>query len=68
MLPDRLVAEAAHAPAEDVSLQQDVLTLEDMATFLRVECTVVEQLAQQRCPPGRRIGTQWRFHRTALLA
>ena len=68
MLPDRLVAEIDHAPASDVSLQQDVLTLEDVATFLRVERTVVEQLAQQRCLPGRRIGTQWRFHRAAVLA
>src|SRR5439155_6283628 len=54
--------------ASDVSLQQDVLTLEDVATFLRVERTVVEQLAQQHCLPGRRAGTQWRFHRAALLA
>lgn len=68
MLPDRLVAEVGHAPASDISLQQDVLTLEDVATFLRVERTVVEQLAQQHCLPGRRVGTQWRFHRTAVLA
>ena len=46
----------------------EVLTLEEAATLLRVTPQDLESLALRREVPVRRIGTQWRFSRTALLA
>ena len=45
-----------------------VLTLNEAAGFLRIGPDELERLAAQNKVPGRRIGTRWRFNRTALLA
>jgi excisionase family DNA binding protein len=45
----------------------DVLTLGEAAELLRVEEAVVERLASAGELPGRRLGSEWRFSRSALL-
>jgi len=48
--------------------QSDVLTLEGVAELLEVPPELVAELAQAGELPGRRIGSQWRFARAAVLA
>ena len=45
----------------------DVLSLEEAAALLRVEPDDVRELAEAGDLPGRKLGRQWRFSRTALL-
>jgi excisionase family DNA binding protein len=44
----------------------EVLTLAEAAGYLRVSEEAVLQLVREQCLPGRRIGDEWRFARTAL--
>ena len=46
----------------------DVLTLEGVAELLEVEPELVAALAEKGELPGRRIGSEWRFARAAVLA
>lgn len=46
----------------------EVLTLEEAATLLRVKDAELSEAVERGDVPGRRIGTQWRFSRAALLA
>ena len=49
-----------------VSANSPVLTLEEAAAHLRVNQTLVRQLAEQAALPARKIGDEWRFLRVAL--
>ena len=44
-----------------------VLTLEEAAELLRVEPKEMRKLAANGEVPGRKVGTEWRFSRDALL-
>jgi len=44
----------------------NVLTLEEVASYLRFSQEVIEQLAQNGNIPGRKIGDSWRFLRSAI--
>jgi excisionase family DNA binding protein len=44
----------------------EVLTLREAAGYLRVSADMVRNLAQKGDLPGRMIGGEWRFLRTAL--
>ena len=46
----------------------EVLTLEQAAELLQLEPAAVAELAGAGELPGRRIGEEWRFARTAVLA
>ena len=46
----------------------EVLTLEGVAELLRVDAAAVEELARGGELPGRLIGGEWRFARSAVLA
>ena len=48
--------------------QSDVLTLEGVAELLEVAPELVSELAENGELPGRRIGSEWRFARGAVLA
>ena len=45
----------------------EVLTVDELASLLKVESAVVEALASDGRLPGRRIGDEWRFARRAVL-
>lgn len=47
--------------------EDEVLTLEEAAAFLKVSETLVYQLARSGSLPGRKVGREWRFLRSALL-
>jgi excisionase family DNA binding protein len=62
--PDVVVGRAEFTPAD----APEVLTVEQAAELLQVEPDVVRALADAGELPGRRIGEEWRFLRSALLA
>jgi excisionase family DNA binding protein len=47
--------------------EQEVLTSQQAADLLQVKCELVERLASEGELPGRRLGSEWRFTRSALL-
>ena len=49
-----------------ITTLHDVLTLEEVAEFLRLPEETVRQYASRLVIPGRQIGDQWRFSRRAL--
>ena len=46
----------------------EVLTLEEVASVLKLPSTVVRQRAEEGDLPGRRFGNEWRFSRIAVLS
>jgi excisionase family DNA binding protein len=46
--------------------QNEVLTLTEAAAYLRVSPEVLQQIVKTEAIPGRRLGTEWRFLKTAL--
>lgn len=45
----------------------DVLTVREVSTYLKIAESTVYKLAQSGKLPGRKIGGNWRFSRQALL-
>jgi excisionase family DNA binding protein len=65
--PGRLVlghADTAPSPADSAS---EVLDVEAVASFLGVDAGLVHELAERGELPGRKLGTEWRFARGAVL-
>lgn len=56
--------EVADTPDAD----DEVLTLEEVATLLKVPADAVRSRAEEGELPGRRFGKEWRFARMAVLA
>lgn len=56
------------APAFSGVAAPEVLTLVEAARLLRIDPGELARFAEQELVPGRRLGTQWRFSRAALLA
>jgi excisionase family DNA binding protein len=59
--PELVVGRVEHIPSE-------VLTVEQAADLLQIEPDAVRELAEAGELPGRRIGEEWRFLRSAVLA
>ncbi len=49
-------------------MDSDILTIRDMATYLKVTEKTVYGLAQQRRIPSFKVGGQWRFRRDHIEA
>jgi excisionase family DNA binding protein len=67
LLADRLEVgriDITEAPATPMG---EVLTLEELASLLRVPEDAIEALAKDGELPGRRIAGEWRFVRSAVL-
>src|SRR5215213_10399691 len=45
----------------------DVLTVEQLATWLQVDADAIAQLAEEGELPGRKLAGEWRFAREAVL-
>ena len=43
-----------------------VLTIEDLAGYLKISKSTLYKLAQEGSLPGQKIGRHWRFHRNAV--
>ncbi|MFO1040390.1 MAG: helix-turn-helix domain-containing protein [Planctomycetaceae bacterium] len=50
----------------EVMSELDVLSLEDVAAYLKVEYGAVRRLIKEQGLPGRKIGEEWRFLRGAI--
>ena len=44
----------------------EVLTIQDVAAYLRLPSSTIYGLVQRRALPGCKVGRQWRFHKTTL--
>jgi len=45
----------------------DIMTIEDVADFLRIPVSSVYKLAQSGKIPATKLGRHWRFHRPTLI-
>jgi excisionase family DNA binding protein len=45
---------------------RDVLTLGEVAEYLRIPQSTAYKLAQEGRIPGQKVGRHWRFHRAVL--
>lgn len=50
------------------TLNNDVLSLEELAFYLKVSKSTLYKLAQRGSLPGKKIGKQWRFRKDAVDA
>ena len=57
------IGRAFFAPAQE----REVLTLEQLAELLSLDAESVRALAEQGELPGRKLGEEWRFSRSAVL-
>jgi excisionase family DNA binding protein len=74
VLADRLLPKAGLVSVGRVEVStkptvdhDDVLTLEEVATLLKVPTDAVKRCVERGDLPGRRFGDDWRFARTAVL-
>jgi excisionase family DNA binding protein len=44
----------------------DVMTLNEVADYLRIPRSTVYKLVREGRIPGQKVGRQWRFHRTQV--
>jgi excisionase family DNA binding protein len=66
--PGRVVlGHADTAPSLADGLTSEVLDVEALASFLGVDAGLVHELAERGELPGRKLGDDWRFARTAVL-
>lgn len=43
-----------------------VLTIEELADYLKISKSTLYKLAQEGALPGQKVGRHWRFHREAV--
>jgi excisionase family DNA binding protein len=43
-----------------------VLTIDDLASYLKISKSTLCKLAQDGVIPGQKVGRHWRFHRNAI--
>jgi excisionase family DNA binding protein len=43
-----------------------VLTIDDLAEYLKISKSTLYKLAQEGALPGQKVGRHWRFHREAI--
>jgi len=48
------------------TIPPDVMTIDDLATYLQVSKSSLYKLAQGGRVPGQKVGKHWRFHREAI--
>lgn len=49
-------------------MDDEVMTLEEAAEYLKVHPTTLYRLVRRGQVPGRKMGGSWRFHRSGLEA
>lgn len=45
---------------------QNVLTIDELAEYLKISKSTLYKLAQEGKVPGQKVGRHWRFHRTII--
>ena len=46
--------------------QDEVLTIDELATYLKVSKSTLYKLVQEGKIPGQKVGKHWRFHRDVI--
>jgi excisionase family DNA binding protein len=46
--------------------QSEIMTIDDVAAYLRIPVSSAYKLAQDGKIPGQKVGRHWRFHRVTL--
>ena len=67
LLADRLEVGRIEVAERPSTTAEEVLTLEELSSLLRLPTTALEALAEDGLLPGRRIAGEWRFARSAIL-
>ncbi|MEW6116417.1 MAG: helix-turn-helix domain-containing protein [Nitrospirota bacterium] len=49
-----------------VKKQDNVLTIEELAAYLKISKSTLYKLAQEGKLPGQKVGRHWRFHKDAI--
>lgn len=49
-----------------VKKQDNVLTIEELAAYLKISKSTLYKLAQDGKLPGQKVGRHWRFHRETI--
>ena len=44
----------------------DIMSIEDLAAYLRISQSTLYKLAQDGRLPGQKVGKRWRFHKQAI--
>ena len=44
----------------------DVMTIDELATYLQLSKSTLYKLAQEGKVPGQKVGKHWRFHKEAI--
>jgi excisionase family DNA binding protein len=65
--PRRALVGHADLLSGEPPVTPEVLDLQQLAAYLGVDATVVQELAEHGELPGRRLGSEWRFSRSAVL-
>ena len=48
--------------------RDDILTMDELATYLKISKSTLYKLAVENKLPGQKIGRRWRFHKDAIDA
>lgn len=49
-----------------MSEAHDILTVRELAAYLRIPVSTIYKLAQEGKLPGQKVGRHWRFHKDAI--
>ena len=44
----------------------DILSIEELAEYLKISQSTLYKLAQEGTLPGQKVGRRWRFHKAAI--
>lgn len=64
----RKLKAGASKPPGALALQGGVLTIVELAEYLKISQSTLYKLAQEGKVPGQKVGKHWRFHRDAVDA
>jgi len=48
--------------------RDDIMTMDELAEYLKISKSTLYKLAQENKLPGQKIGKRWRFHKDAVDA
>ena len=49
-----------------VAKRDDIMTMDELAEYLKISKSTLYKLAQENKLPGQKIGKRWRFHRDSV--
>jgi len=62
------MAKAPRQARDNRPAPPEVMTIDDLASYLQLSKSSLYKLAQDGRVPGQKVGRHWRFHKTAIDA